>query len=61
MTGLIHIGLSTYQMVEVTEHEMDELMRKGGDSLKWPLRFSPVTKRVWPKPPRGSEVSFHGD
>lgn len=59
MKGFIYIGTSLYQMLEVTEAEMDRLMKRSGDSQEWPLRFSPVTKRIWPKPPKGSEVFFY--
>jgi hypothetical protein len=60
MNGFITLGTSTYQMVEVTEAEMDKLISNGGDSQEWPLRYD-RRRRVWPRPPAKSEVFFYGD
>lgn len=48
MYGFIRIGLSTYQMTEVTPEEMDVLI-EGGDPATWPLRFD-SRKRIYPAP-----------
>jgi hypothetical protein len=45
-------------MVEITEAEMTKLIREGGDSQEWPLRFD-RRKRVWPRPPARAEVFFY--
>jgi hypothetical protein len=56
--GFIQYGNSTYRMVEITEAEMDKLIRESGDSMEWPYRFCPETKRVWPPPRKGAEVFY---
>jgi len=58
MKGNIHYGLNVYPMVEVTEDQMDRLVRAGGDGITWPYRFSSVTKRIWPEPRPEAEVFF---
>jgi hypothetical protein len=45
-------------MVEITEAEMDKLVRGSGDSMEWPYRFCPETKRVWPKPRPNAEIFY---
>jgi hypothetical protein len=48
--GFLTIGFSTYEMLEISEAEMDKLLStKGGDSWEWPYRFCAKTKRVWPR------------
>jgi hypothetical protein len=59
--GHIRYGINTYLMLEVTEHEMDELIRKHGDSWEWPHRFCPETRRVWPKPKWDAVVFYTED
>jgi hypothetical protein len=58
MRAFIRYGLSTYQMVEVTEAEMDKL-QQGGDGILWPHRFSPETRRVYPEPREQAELIFY--
>jgi hypothetical protein len=55
--GFIHIGGNPYQMLEVTEAEMDKLM-ESGSRYDWPYRFD-KRKRVWPRPPADTEVFFY--
>ena len=57
MKGFIHIGLSTYQMVEVSESEMDALIKEG-DGQSWPFRFD-HKKRIFPAPRDGWEPFFY--
>jgi hypothetical protein len=57
--GFIRYGHSTYQMVEITETEMDKLVRGSGDSMEWPYRFCPETKRVWPAPRPNAEIFYN--
>jgi hypothetical protein len=57
MKAFIHIGLNPYQMLEVSEAEMDKLL-KTGDRFDWPFRFD-KRKRVWPTPPAKTEVFFY--
>lgn len=57
LKGFVRIGLSTYQMYEVSAEEMDALIASGGDSWQWPLRFDD-RERVWPIPHEGWEVVF---
>ena len=61
MIGFVTYGISTYQMAEITEAAMDELVRNGGDGREWPHRFSPVTKRIWPPLRPNGEAFFRGD
>jgi hypothetical protein len=59
MKGFVKYGLNTYDMLEVTESEMDKLIQTGGDSFEWPYRYCPETRRVWPKLIWDMEVFFH--
>jgi hypothetical protein len=59
MRGFIHLDFSIFQMLEVTEDEMDKLIAQGGDSqFDWPFRFD-RRKRVWPKLPDRCMVFFY--
>lgn len=57
MKGFVRLGLSTYQMLEISAPEMDALIASGGDSWQWPLRFDD-RRRVWPPPRDGWEVFY---
>lgn len=46
--GFIRYGDHTiYQMEEVTDDEMDQLIENGGYSREWPIRFD-SQGRLWP-------------
>jgi hypothetical protein len=57
MKAFVRIGLSTYQMQQITREEMDALIAANGDSWQWPLRFDDQ-KRVWPPPHDEWEAMF---
>jgi hypothetical protein len=59
--AFLHLDFSIFQMLVVTEVEMDKLIAQGGDGqFDWPFRFD-CRKRVWPKPPDRCEVFFYDD
>lgn len=58
MKGFVTIGLSLYQMDEISCEEMDALLAKGGDPHGGPLQFD-AKRRVWPKPREQDVVTFY--
>lgn len=59
MKGFLHLGFSIFEMLEVSEAEMDKLMEsERGNIFDWPFRFD-QRKCVWPTPPKKTEVFFY--
>jgi hypothetical protein len=56
--AFLHLDFSIFEMLEVTEKQMDKLMESEGRTWDWPFRFD-RRKRIWPKPPERCEVFFY--
>ena len=59
MKGFLHTGCTIFQMVEISEAEMDALIARAGRLVGLAAFWLYLRQRMWPRPPKRAEAFFY--